>query len=119
MFEWLPERIEQAHRVFQELSLDWIFILNPPATADEIQACEVALGVTLPPSYREFLLQYNGAYLFCTDLGETSDGSVWDNLGLIIQGTDNLVQFNQDKKEEMYLNERMGLIDCFLRFREN
>jgi tetratricopeptide (TPR) repeat protein len=113
MFEWLPERIEQAYQIFQEFSLDWTFILNPPPTADEIQACEVALGVPLPPSYREFLLRYNGAYLFCTDLGETSDGSVWDNLGLIIQGTDNLVKFNQHKKEEIYLNEEWNSLIAF------
>ena len=43
LFEWLPERIEQAHKVFQEFSLDWTFILNPPATEAEIQACEVTL----------------------------------------------------------------------------
>ncbi|WP_277128211.1 SMI1/KNR4 family protein [Chlorogloeopsis fritschii] len=64
MFEWLPERIEQAQQVFQEFSLDWTFILNPPATETEIRACEEALGVTLPPSYREFLLRHNGANFF-------------------------------------------------------
>ncbi|RUR83517.1 tetratricopeptide repeat protein [Chlorogloeopsis fritschii PCC 9212] len=112
MFEWLPERIEQAQQVFQEFSLDWTFILNPPATETEIRACEEALGVTLPPSYREFLLRHNGANFFCTDLGETYDRSIWDDSGLIIYGTDNLVDFNQEK-QEIYTDEEWDSLIAF------
>jgi tetratricopeptide (TPR) repeat protein len=112
MFEWLPERIEQAQQVFQEFSLDWAFILNPPATETEIRACEEALGVTLPCSYREFLLRYNGANLFCTDSGETCDRSIWDDSGLIIYGTDNLVEFNQETKE-IYTDEEWDSLIAF------
>jgi cell wall assembly regulator SMI1 len=55
VFEWLPDRIEQAKIISQEFEQDWKFIFNPPATEAAIQACEVALGVPLPPSYRDFL----------------------------------------------------------------
>ena len=113
MFEWLPERIEQARRVFQEFSLDWTFILNSPATEAEIRVCEAALGVPLPPSYRKFLLQYNGARLFCLDQGETFDDSAWDSPRLIIQGTDNLIEFNQQQKEDMFTDEEWNSLIAF------
>jgi hypothetical protein len=35
-------------------------ITNPPATVIEIDALEHHLGLTLPPSYREFLFLFNG-----------------------------------------------------------
>jgi cell wall assembly regulator SMI1 len=57
VFEWLRERIEQAKIISQEFEQDWKFVLNLPATEAAIQACEGALGVPLPPSYREFLLK--------------------------------------------------------------
>lgn len=99
MFEWLPDQIERAYQVFKEFSLDWKFILNQPATETEIQACEVALGISLPPSYREFLLCYNGAKLFCTYEVENPNNAWRDNSGIIIYGTDNLVEFNQQQKQ--------------------
>lgn len=99
MFEWLPERIEQAYKVFEEFSLDWTFILNPPATEAEIQACEVALGVALPPSYREFLLRWNGAYLFRYAQDEPPMYGWWDDSGIVIQGTTTLLEFTQDNQE--------------------
>lgn len=37
--------------------------LFPPATEDDIAAAEKRLGVTLPPSYREFLMVSNGCLL--------------------------------------------------------
>lgn len=113
MFEWLPERIEQAHRVFQEFSLDWTFILNSPATETEIRVCEAALGIPLPPSYREFLLQYNGVRLFGLNQGETFDDSAWDSPRLIIQGTDSLIEFNQQQKEGMFTDEEWNSLIAF------
>jgi len=113
MFDWLTERIEQAQTVFQEFSLDWTFILNPPATAAEIRASEVALGVPLPPSYREFLLRCNGARLFCTDQSETPERSWMEQFGLIIQGSDNLIKFNQQEKGEMFSDEEWDSLIAF------
>ncbi len=96
MYEWLPRRLEQAMKVFQEFSLDWTFVLNEPASESLIQACELELGLVLPPSYREFLLQFNGDHLFCTE-GEIRSNTHpwWVGSGLMIQGTDTLVLFNQ------------------------
>lgn len=112
MFEWLPARIEQARRVFQEYSLDWTFNLNSPATEEEIRVCEAALGVPLPPSYRNFLLQYNGGRLFCFDQEEMLDDSAWDSPRLIIQGTDNLIEFNQQQKE-MFTDQEWNSLIAF------
>lgn len=96
MYEWLPRRLEQAMKVFQEFSLDWTFVLNEPASEAMIQACELELGLVLPPRYREFLLQFNGAHLFCTE-GEIRSNTHpwWVGSGLMIQGTDTLVLFKQ------------------------
>lgn len=113
MFEWLSERIEQAHKVFQEFSLDWTFILNSPATEAEIQACEVDLGVALPPSYREFLLRWNGAYLFCVEEDILPPG--WENSGLVIHGTATLLGFNQPEWEGFTAEEWNSLVAfCYL-----
>lgn len=112
MFEWLPERIKQAYKVFEEFSLDWTFILNSPATEAEIQACEVDLGVALPPSYREFLLRWNGAYLFCVE-EDILPG--WENSGLVIHGTATLLGFNQPDRERFTDEEWNSLIAfCYL-----
>ena len=96
MYEWLPRRLEQAMRVFQEFSLDWTFVLNEPASESSLKSCELELGLVLPSSYREFLLQFNGAHLFCTE-GEIRSNTHpwWVGSGLMIQGTDTLVLFNQ------------------------
>jgi len=115
MFEWLPERIEQAKKVFQEFSLDWTFILNPPATEAEVQACEVAIGVALPPSYRKFLLRCNGAYLFRIEQDEPPIYSWWDDSGIVIQGTHTLLEFTQANREGFTDEEWNSLIPfCYL-----
>lgn len=97
MYEWLPHRLEQAMKVFQKFSLDWTFVLNEPASESLIQACELELGLVLPSSYREFLLQFNGAHLFCIEDEIRSDFyPLWVGSGLMIQGADTLVLFKQD-----------------------
>jgi cell wall assembly regulator SMI1 len=64
MYEWLAHRVAQAKEVLQDFSMDWGFVLNSPASEAEISNCESELGVRLPSSYREFLLEFNGVELF-------------------------------------------------------
>ncbi|MGZ4122655.1 MAG: SMI1/KNR4 family protein [Tumebacillaceae bacterium] len=40
------------------------FSLNPPAQVGDIEKGESKLGVSLPKSYREFLLRYNGGRIY-------------------------------------------------------
>jgi len=110
MFEWLPERIEQAKIISDEFEQGWNFRLNPPATKADIDSCEAALGIPLPPSYREFLLRWNGAYLFRIDDSQSSDDP-WDGSSLIhIQGTQYLLEFNQEVKDDLTAEEWDSLI---------
>lgn len=116
MYEWLPRRLEQAMKVFQEFSLDWTFVLNEPASESLIQACELELGLVLQGSYREFLLQFNGVHLFCTE-GEIRSNSHpwWVDSGLMIQGTDTLALFNQAMQVGSASQEGNSLIPfCYL-----
>jgi tetratricopeptide (TPR) repeat protein len=110
MFEWLSDRIAQAQVVFQEFSLDWTHRFNPPATEEEITACENALGAKLPPSYREFLLLYDGVHLFCEGSPYNLE---YDNPRLIIYGTANLAQENYDEKEYRFTDEEWTLLIKF------
>lgn len=116
MYEWLPRRLEQAMKVFQEFSLDWTFVFNEPASESLIQACELDMGLVLPGSYREFLLQFNGAHLFCTESEIRSHShSWWVDSGLMIQGTDTLVLFNQDRRANWTSQEWESFIPfCYL-----
>lgn len=50
------------------------FVLNPPATAEEIAAAERSLDVTLPDEYRDFLSQASGGE---GPLGEESYLILW------------------------------------------
>ena len=43
--------------------------VNPPATLASVEACERELGLPLPPSYRQFLLRWDGARLYHDDQG--------------------------------------------------
>ncbi|MUL38317.1 SMI1/KNR4 family protein [Gloeocapsopsis dulcis] len=111
MFEWLPERIEQAKIISQEFSLDWRFILNLPATEAEIRTCETDLGVLLPLSYREFLLRWNGASLFREE--SQLSGGVLSEIG--IKGTHELLNFNREEKVNFTNEEWDSLIlFCYL-----
>jgi hypothetical protein len=64
MYGWLAHRVSQAKEALQDFSMDWGFILNSPASEAEISTCESELGVRLPSSYCEFLLEFNGVELF-------------------------------------------------------
>lgn len=66
MYEWMPDAIEQAKTVFRQLALPWGFKLGIPASEEDISWCERSLDLSLPVSYRKFLLKYNGAQLFCS-----------------------------------------------------
>jgi len=109
VFAWLPDRIEQAKIISQEFEQDWKFILNPPATEAAIQACEVALGVPLPPSYRDFLLRWNGASLFRWERYQ-KNGFCFVTREIGIQGTDELLEFNQENRLDFTDEEWDSLI---------
>jgi hypothetical protein len=64
MFDWLPERIAAVQNTDTAREQGWQFVLNPPASEEDIERCEAALHLSLPPSYRAFLLRWNGASLF-------------------------------------------------------
>ncbi|WNN91185.1 SMI1/KNR4 family protein [Gloeocapsopsis dulcis] len=112
MFEWLPEQIEQAKIISKEFEQGWKFRLNPPATKADIDSCEAALGIPLPPSYREFLLQWNGAHLFYTHKSLLPDGNVWYHEGRMfsIQSTHELFDFNQEERGDLSDEEWDSLI---------
>lgn len=99
MYEWLLPRIKQAKQVLKEYSVDWEFILNPPATEAEIIACEAELGTRIPYGYREFLLQWNGAYLFRLADGRLPEGPVLDyyydeDTDFFLHGTRTIVEWH-------------------------
>jgi hypothetical protein len=52
----MTPRIEQL--IAEIESLGEVFEWAGPATEQSVAALEIALGVPLPPSYREFLLRY-------------------------------------------------------------
>jgi tetratricopeptide (TPR) repeat protein len=95
MFEWLLGQVKQAKQILSSFSLNWEITLNPPATAAGIEACEAALGVRLPESYRAFLLQHDGAYLFSQNMAHSPEGPQY---GIEIYGTQNLVEANCEFK---------------------
>jgi hypothetical protein len=100
MYEWLPSRIGQAKQTLQDFSLNWESILNPPASEAEITACEAVLGMQLPRSYRNFLLQWNGAYLFRNAKGELPDGPFINlscdiDTAIFLHGTQTIVELNE------------------------
>jgi hypothetical protein len=64
---------------WREEILDRGTVLGPPASEANIRAAEERLGVTLPPSYRSFLLISNGAFA-SPSLGAESPG---DHHGLL------------------------------------
>ncbi|MBW4650159.1 MAG: SMI1/KNR4 family protein [Kastovskya adunca ATA6-11-RM4] len=70
--------------------------MGEAATQEEVDQCEQELSVSLPPSYRKFLLKYNGAHLFCSHTGNRSTpNSWWADSGIIIFGTKSLLEYRQ------------------------
>jgi hypothetical protein len=64
MFEWLPDTITQLENSDVARKEGWRFVLNRPASGTELDRLEAAIGIPLPPSFRGFLAQWNGASLF-------------------------------------------------------
>jgi hypothetical protein len=96
VYEWLPEAIAQSELIFQKFSLKPKFRLYPPATPDKIGQCEQFLGLSLPYSYREFLLKHNGAHLFCSDTAAYAAPEIWwSNSGVVVFGIEALLAYRQ------------------------
>lgn len=94
MYEWTNDSIEQSYEIFNELSLDWGFKLNEPATEEDLREYELTTGITLPPSYRLFLLKHNGAHLFLSKSGSLSTTySWWADSGILVFGTAALTEY--------------------------
>jgi tetratricopeptide (TPR) repeat protein len=75
----------------------------------------LVLGVALPHSYREFLLRWNGAYLFRVAQDEPPQYGWWEDSGLVIQGTHTLLEFTQANREGFTDEEWNSLIPfCYL-----
>lgn len=64
MYDWLDQAISRVIGIGYEYSVRYNFILNSPATPDEIKETELRIGYLLPQSYKEFLMKYDGARLF-------------------------------------------------------
>ncbi len=64
--------------------MDWSYVENP---TEAIEHWEKDSGFTLPPSYREFMIRYNGGYvyprLFKTPLLSGQSGPYYDDSNLI------------------------------------
>jgi SMI1-KNR4 cell-wall len=94
MYEWIYEAISESNQIFKQLSLDWNFHMQKGASKEEIAECEKELGLSLPLSYKEFILKHNGAYLFFSDVGTTSSSnSWWADSGVILFGTRALKEY--------------------------
>jgi len=59
------------------------------------------------------LLRWNGAYLFRVKQDEPPDGSYWDDSGIVIQGTNTLLEFTQDN-QEVYEEWNSLIAFCYL-----
>lgn len=77
MYDWLYKSLNQADDIFREFSLDWKCHFNSSARKEEINKCEQELNLSLPHSYREFLLRHNGAHLFYSEELEACLGDAW------------------------------------------
>jgi len=71
-FRRLVAEAERAHPVWFSLERD------PPASAAAISQAELALGVTFPPEYREFLREFGGGYFAFANTFSVAPGSHWD-----------------------------------------
>lgn len=112
MFKWLPDQIRQIEAISKKHSLDWKFQLNPPAAPDDILLCERELGLSLPPSYHEFLLKWNGAHLFYSNETILPDGDIWRHGGakITILDTDDVPDYNQENRLDFDEEEWNSLI---------
>lgn len=96
MYEWLSKAIEQSEFICREFSVNLGFKLHQPTTKEKIQQCEQLLGLSLPRSYREFLLKYNGAHFFCSDAAAYAETEIWwSNSGVVVFGIEALLSHRQ------------------------
>ncbi|PIG94551.1 SMI1/KNR4 family protein [Gloeocapsopsis sp. IPPAS B-1203] len=99
MYDWLCKSLHQADRIFPEFSLGWKCHFNSSAWEDEINKCEQELNLSLPHSYREFLLRHNGAHLFYSELEDYSDTAAWwAGSGIKIFGTGELLSYRHYRR---------------------
>jgi SMI1 / KNR4 family (SUKH-1) len=105
MYTWLPYKIKQAQKIFKKTNnTEREFKFNPPATQDEIDACEEDLSLTLPHSFKEFLKFSNGAHIFCGE-SITEITLPWlTDTGILIQSTSTIVSFN-NHLDQVYLED--------------
>lgn len=92
MFEWMHDRIAEVQATPVARKEGWNFVLPPPAGEHEVAQCERELGTSLPPSYRSFLLSYDGASLFRRE-HRLADGRAMVVAEIGIQGTRDLPAF--------------------------
>jgi hypothetical protein len=74
-YPWLEDAILSLQNVARDLRLELQWLPNAPATNEQIDECERAIGLPLPPSLRVFLQLANGAMLaFGVRLKDGFDG---------------------------------------------
>ncbi|NDJ16726.1 SMI1/KNR4 family protein [Myxacorys almedinensis] len=111
MYNWLPQKVEQAQQILNAQDIELGFKFNPPASQAEIQRCEEELGFILPDSYKKFLKFSNGANIFCSDqprFENTQTTTSWyADSGILIQSTSSIIPFNQFQ-DKVYVEEEDG-----------
>jgi hypothetical protein len=85
-----PEQTKAAIEAFETRLADLgdpdLFELEPPASAEDIQAAEDALELMLPPSYKAFLALHNGGSVWDTSLYGVSSDDGYDLAVLNVRG---------------------------------
>ncbi|WP_228055014.1 SMI1/KNR4 family protein [Gloeocapsopsis crepidinum] len=99
MYDWLCKSLDLANDIFREFSLDCKCHFNSSVQQEEINKCERELNLSLPRSYREFLLRSNGAHLFYSEeLEACSDDVWWAGSGIKIFGTGELLSYRHYRR---------------------
>lgn len=106
MFGWLLDHSAAAQGMSNVGEPGWTFTLEPPAGEEDIERCEAAIGLQLPPSYRAFLLRWNGASLF-QQKRQTPGRTLEVSSAFEIRGTSDLPSFHQQTKAR-YSDEEWG-----------
>ncbi len=117
MYQWFPEKLEQAQQLLEAQNVALGFKFNPPASQADIKRCEEELGFILPNSYKEFLRFSNGANIFFFFFSSFEINSPWwTDSGVLIQSTSVLVSFNQ-YQDKVYVEddgEKKYIAFCYL-----
>jgi hypothetical protein len=96
MYEWMLDAVKRSRKVFQDFSIECGMKLEVAATREEIHQCEQALGVSLPYSYKQFLLTYNGAHLFSDiEPSRVEEDSSWSDSGVLVFGLQSLLSYRK------------------------